>query len=78
MHKLLVGLAVVCLPAVAFAGEKKAEIEHYDFPDADKLVTQNLGSSEGKIGARGPAVRTILVRPRVQFVVELLKTIENL
>ncbi|MBK7398360.1 MAG: hypothetical protein IPJ34_19215 [Myxococcales bacterium] len=80
MRKLVaVALVVVCLPAVASAGEKKKEdVEHIEFKDADTLTTQHGLSEDMRVGARKMGVRTILVRPRLQFVIELLKTIENL
>ncbi len=79
MRKLVaaVAVAIVSLPTLAFAGEKKPETtEHYVFTDPDKLVG-GQGVPDGmRVGVHGVPVRTLLVRPRLQFVVEMLKSIE--
>jgi hypothetical protein len=72
----VVGLAVGSQSALA-ADKKKAEIDKMDFND-EKLVDPNLSPDQGSIMERPAPVRTVLVRPRVSFIAELLKTIENL
>ena len=56
---------------------KKGEVESWVFPD-DSLLTVKPVSSDMLIGSRKGIVRTILTRPRTQFIPELLKTIEGL
>lgn len=68
---------LLCIGA-AHADSNDKGTEVIDFPDADKLVTTNTGPDQAKIGGDHHPVRTILVRPRVSFVPELYKTIENL
>ena len=77
MRKLVAAVAVVSLPSLAFAGDKKGEpTEHYVFTDPDKLEAGHGFADGMRIGAHGPPIRTLLVRPRLQFVVEMLKSIE--
>jgi len=60
---------------VKFGNEKGLDTMIFD---DDKLLKSNLGPEVAKIGHGHTPVRTLLVRPRVQFVPELMKTIENL
>jgi hypothetical protein len=75
-------VGVMSLTSVAAAQDKaptsKADkMESWVFPDDALLNTKPLGS-EMSVVARGGIVRTILTRPRTQFIPELLKTIEGL
>lgn len=56
---------------------KTDKMESWIFPD-DKLLTVPNGSGDMIIRPPSKTVRTILTRPRTQFVPELLKTIESL
>jgi hypothetical protein len=71
-------LGLLVLEGSALAAPKGQEPEDIKFDDADKLTTSSLGPDEGKISTRSGPVRTILVRPRISFVPEMLKSIENL
>jgi hypothetical protein len=75
-------VGVMSVTSVAAAQDKaptsKADnLETWVFPDDSLLSVKPLGS-EMTIGVRGKIVRTILTRPRTQFIPELLKTIEGL
>ncbi|MFI5299528.1 MAG: hypothetical protein ACHREM_15670 [Polyangiales bacterium] len=73
-------LAAHTVSSVASAADKKkagSDVEEMTFED-DKLLTSNLGPDQAKIAGRPNPIRTILVRPRVTFVPEMLKSIENL
>jgi hypothetical protein len=61
----------------ALAQTKEKTPEVIVFPD-DELLTTPLFPQDAKIGGGHPAIRVLLVRPRLHFVPELLKTIENL
>ena len=66
-------------PAAATA-TKPAKDSGYDvmtFP-TDPLFNQNLGNNGMTIGAGPGVVRQILARPRVSFVPELMKSIEQI
>jgi len=49
----------------------------YEFLD-DPLAAGNLGPSGGGIIVRNRHMRTLLIRPRTQFITEMLKSVENL
>ena len=75
-------LGVMSIASVASAQDqaptsKADKMDSWVFPD-DKLLSTPGGSSEMKIRVGTPVVRTILTRPRTQFIPELLKTIEGL
>ena len=57
-------------------GDGKMDI--MNFVDADKLVTSGSSASGMTITPGHHPVRILLVRPRLHFVPELIKTIENL
>lgn len=61
----------------ALAQTKEKTPEVLVFPD-DQLLTTPLFPDNAKIGGVRHTVRVLLVRPRLHFVPELLKTIENL
>jgi hypothetical protein len=75
----LIALSLFAFEGVASAADKKkgSDVEEMTFED-DKLLTSNLGPDQAKIAGRPNPIRTILVRPRVTFVPEMLKSIENL
>jgi hypothetical protein len=49
----------------------------YEFDD-DPLAAGGFGPSDATIRVRPRAARTTLIRPRIQFVDEMLKSVENL
>lgn len=82
---VLAALSLVCLASPAFAQPaapgrlKVATVEKvdghdvYDFPD-DALAGETLGASVVRIPVLRHAARASLVRPRLSFVPELLKS----
>ncbi len=81
---------VFCLPLVtlllagpAFAGETanvrdtgRGELT-YEFFD-DPLAAGGLSPAGGTLTVVKRSMRTLLIRPRAQFVTEMLKSVENL
>lgn len=63
--------------ALASAQKKDDKLEEYVFPD-DKLLNGLGGTSEMIIKGPPITVRTLLTRPRTQFIPELLKTVESI
>ena len=63
----------------AAAGEKgdKGDGYGYEFDD-DPLAAGGFGPNDATIRVRPRAARTTLIRPRIQFVDEMLKSVENL
>ncbi len=57
------------------AGEKDGY--GYEFDD-DPLSAGGFGPNDATIRVRPRAARTTLIRPRIQFVDEMLKSVENL
>ena len=80
---LLFGLAVWLLPAAAqadpsAAGENLGERGYtYEFGD-DPLQAGNNGAYTARIRVLPRGVRQTLIRPRMHFVPEMLKSVENL
>jgi hypothetical protein len=78
-----IGLAAFGVTGAAFAqaaGEKPAGDKDgygYEFDD-DPLAAGGFGPSDATIRVRPRAARTTLIRPRIQFVDEMLKSVENL
>ena len=77
--------AILALPSVASAQTDKpkttgddGKLDIMTFVDADKLVTSGSSASGMTITPGHHPVRILLVRPRLHFVPELIKTIENL
>jgi hypothetical protein len=78
--------AAVALGALLASGTAAAQTNTKDdgkmdimnFVDADKLVTSGNSASGMTITPGHHPVRILLVRPRLHFVPELIKTIENL
>jgi hypothetical protein len=59
------------------AGGDKGDGYGYEFDD-DPLAAGGFGPSDATIRVRPRAARTTLIRPRIQFVDEMLKSVENL
>jgi hypothetical protein len=81
-----VGLATFMVSAGAFAQDEKAGAAAggekgdgygYEFDD-DPLAAGGFGPNDATIRVRPRAARTTLIRPRIQFVDEMLKSVENL
>jgi hypothetical protein len=82
-----VGLAAFMASGAAFAqaagdGAGKADGGKgdgygYEFDD-DPLSAGGFGPNDATIRVRPRAARTTLIRPRIQFVDEMLKSVENL
>jgi hypothetical protein len=87
--RLLRSTALLCivltpLPALAQnavqatpSARTSADGYGYYFPE-DKLAGDGFGPSNSVIRVRTGALRQTLIRPRTNFVPELLKTVENL
>lgn len=63
--------------AAAAGGGDKADGYGYEFDD-DPLSAGGFGPNDATIRVRPRAARTTLIRPRIQFVDEMLKSVENL
>ena len=80
-----VGLAAFMASGAAFAqakeaaagGGDKGDGYGYEFDD-DPLAAGGFGPNDATIRVRPRAARTTLIRPRIQFVDEMLKSVENL
>lgn len=79
----LIASATLSLTTAASADPKadpkkeKSQDYGYTFGD-DALLGNDLGGQSGMIKVRQGFVRNALIRPRVQFVTEMLKSVENL
>jgi hypothetical protein len=63
----------------AHADPKKEKNENYGYTFSDDaLLGNDLGNQFGMIKVRQGSVRDRLIRPRTQFVAEMLKSVENL
>ncbi len=72
------GLAAFMASGAALAQDKeKGDGYGYEFDD-DPLAAGGFGPSDATIRVRPRAARTTLIRPRIQFVDEMLKSVENL
>ena len=78
------GLAAFAVTGGAFAqakdaaaGGDKGDGYGYEFDD-DPLSAGGFGPNDATIRVRPRAARTTLIRPRIQFVDEMLKSVENL
>ena len=63
--------------AGAAAGDRGGDGYGYEFDD-DPLAAGGFGPNDATIRVRPRAARTTLIRPRIQFVDEMLKSVENL
>jgi hypothetical protein len=61
----------------AAGGGDKGDGYGYEFDD-DPLSAGGFGPNDATIRVRPKAARTTLIRPRIQFVDEMLKSVENL
>jgi hypothetical protein len=80
--KILAAMAVfagICAMAPTASADppKKSQDYEYKFGD-EKLLGEGLGALTGKITVRPSGRREVLLRPRVQFVQEMLKSVENM
>jgi hypothetical protein len=73
---LFVGMSMVA-PAAQADPPKKESGYGYTFED-DGLLGKDLGGNTPVIAARSKAVRLQLHHPRIQFVQEMLKSVENM
>lgn len=72
------GLAVVASAAL-FGSTAMAQEESYGYEfDDDPLNAGGFGPNDATIRVRPGAARTLLIRPRTQFVEEMLQSVENL
>ncbi|HSC88727.1 MAG TPA: hypothetical protein VLC09_15705 [Polyangiaceae bacterium] len=73
--------ALVALTGSAFAqGAKESSSGDgygYEFDD-DPLSAGGFGPNDSRIRVRRGAQRSTLIKPRTQFITELLKSVENL
>lgn len=84
----LIGLGVFLMASVAFAqgvrtvegaAEKRAGDQGYGYEfDDDPLAAGGFGPNDATIRVRPGPVRTTLIRPRISFVDNMLKSVENL
>jgi len=82
---ILAGVGLFLLASTAFAqgvrtiegGEQKEKGYGYEFGD-DPLAAGGFGPNDATIRVRPGPVRTTLIRPRIQFVDQMLKSVENL
>jgi len=78
---LSVGLAVLASTATVFAQSPKSADGDggygYEFSD-DPLNAGGFGPNDATIRVRPTAARTTLIRPRISFVQEMLKSVENI
>jgi hypothetical protein len=77
-----VGLTAFLVSGAALAqdakeGGDKGDGYGYEFDD-DPLSAGGFGPNDATIRVRPRAARTTLIRPRIQFVDEMLKSVENL
>jgi hypothetical protein len=75
---LAAALAVLAVPTLSFAQDKGAEVPViYEFPD-DGLLGDTLNGGLTIIKVNPKPKRVTLIRPRMTFVAELLKTTETM
>ena len=74
----LLGASVLALAGPAAADPtKKDDAYGYKFDD-DLLNAPNFGANGAGIIVRPPTGRIRLMRPRIQFISEMLKSVENM
>lgn len=61
----------------AGAGDKSGDGYGYEFSD-DPLAAGGFGPNDATIKVRPKAARTTLIRPRTNFIPEMLKSVENI
>lgn len=76
-----VSFLVLATTSIAFAEEVKEsggdDGYGYEFED-DPLAAGGFGPNDSRIRVRRGAQRSTLIKPRTQFISELLKSVENL
>ena len=78
-----IGLTAFLVSGAVFAqaaketADQKGDGYGYEFDD-DPLSAGGFGPNDATIRVRPRAARTTLIRPRIQFVDEMLKSVENL
>ena len=72
---LATGLAALSFGTTALAQDDEGY--GYEFDD-DPLNAGGFGPNDATIRVRPGAARTLLIRPRTQFVQEMLQSVENL
>jgi len=82
---LVAGLGVFLLASSSLAqtrlveGAKDGKDQGYGYDfDDDPLAAGGFGPNDASIRVRSGPVRTTLIRPRIQFVDNMLKSVENL
>ena len=76
---LVVISAVLFSSSICFAQRNFEENKGYGYEfDDDPLAAGGFGPNDATIRIRPRAARTTLIRPRVSFVTEMLKSVENL
>jgi hypothetical protein len=74
------GVAVLLVAGLSSAQVKESKSDDgygYQFDD-DPLNAGGFGPNDATIRVRARAARTTLIRPRISFVPEMLKSVENL
>lgn len=85
----LAALCAIALPAVLSANVALADDADYELGDQDDasysvrfvddlLKGDGIDSSAAQIKVRPPSTRSLLIRPRTSFVMEMFKSVENL
>ena len=75
----LATLGATLFTSAAFAEPKKEKSDNYGYTFTDDaLLGNDLGTQTGMIKVRQTGMRDKLIRPRTQFVAELLKSVEAL
>ena len=80
----IVGLGVFLIASAAWAqrsveGVKEGKEAGYGYEfDDDPLAAGGFGPNDATIRVRPGPVRTTLIRPRISFVDNMLKSVENL
>jgi len=73
-----IGMLLVASEALAQDAKKKKEDGYgYEFGD-DPLNAGGFGPKDATIRVRPGPIRTTLIRPRTQFITEMLKSVENI
>lgn len=74
------GVALLLVAGLSSAQVKESKSDDgygYQFDD-DPLNAGGFGPNDATIRVRARAARTTLIRPRISFVPEMLKSVENL
>ncbi len=79
---LATGAIVLVFASSSFAQgvkESKGDSEGYGYEfEDDPLAAGGFGPNDSRIRVRKGAQRSTLIKPRTQFITELLKSVENL